>query len=233
MEYGCIFLLMCVVLILLRWIIGTKVKEIKQLADNEKLNELTDRLPENTEVAKEILKQLHHENVKIKEDSQGESSFYFVMTNTISIANIRKSYTRIQTIAHECIHSIQDKKLLWFNNIYSNLYNVYYIVLLVLSILGIVHNYLFHISVLLLLGFVFYFIRSFLEIEAMTKAKYVAKEYMQKEGSLEKEQIEEITDSYEQLNQKGIKLVCYQLFSRNFLSILLYIVFIGIRMLWY
>ena len=230
MEYGCIFLLVLVVVIVLKWVINVKVKEIKELADNKKLDELTDKLPENTEIAKGILKQLKNEDVKIKQDRQGESSFYFVMTNTISIANIRKSYTRVQTIAHECVHSVQDKRLLWFNNIYSNLYNVYYIILFVLTIFGVTHHYLLHICILLILSFVFYFIRSYLEIEAMTKAKYVAKEYMEKEGNFKQGEIEEVVDTYDKLNQKGIKLVCYQLFLRSFMYIVFYIVLAFVRM---
>ena len=38
-----------------------------------------------------------------------------------SIANINKTCTRIQTIAHECVHSIQNRKLLMFNFIFSML----------------------------------------------------------------------------------------------------------------
>ena len=38
------------------------------------------------------------------------ASLYIVATNTILISNIKDTFTRVQTIAHECLHSIQNKK---------------------------------------------------------------------------------------------------------------------------
>ena len=55
---------------------------------------------------------VNNENVKVEEDKDSEASLYIAITNKISIANIQKTYTRIQTLAHECLHSIQDRKLL-------------------------------------------------------------------------------------------------------------------------
>ena len=93
----------------------SKIKKLKELGFSKKLNEITNKLPENKVVCEEILKQLHNENnVKVVEnqDKNAKASLYIVVTNTISIANIKESCSRIQTIAHECIHSIQNKKIL-------------------------------------------------------------------------------------------------------------------------
>ena len=76
-------------------------------------NEIANKLPENKEICKAILKKLHNENVKIQEneDKDNKTSLYIAISNTIFIANIKDTFTRVQTIAHECIHSTQNKKL--------------------------------------------------------------------------------------------------------------------------
>ena len=53
---------------------------------------------------------------------------------------MKNSFTRIQTIAHECLHSIQGKNLLIFNFIFSNIYLLYFIVISVLAAFNILPN---------------------------------------------------------------------------------------------
>ena len=114
-------------LIMLKIIFNFSIKTAKQIADNKELNELTNRLPDNETICKDILNSINNSDVNIKQsnDEKSETSLYIVATNTIIIAKIRESYARVQTIAHECIHSIQDKKLLLFNFIFTNIYLVY------------------------------------------------------------------------------------------------------------
>ena len=50
--------------------------------------------------------------MKVEENGDNEASLYIAVTNKILIANISNTYTRIQTIAHECLHSIQNKKII-------------------------------------------------------------------------------------------------------------------------
>ena len=97
------------------------------------LDKLLDLVPDLIEKTTKMLdKKLNktktvQENVIVKvSDENKEASLYIVATNTILIANIKNTFTRIQTIAHECIHSIQDKHLLWFNFIFSNIYLLYF-----------------------------------------------------------------------------------------------------------
>ncbi len=99
------------------------------------------------------------------------ASLYIVATNTILISNIKDTFTRVQTIAHECLHSIQNiKRMVMFNYIYSNIYIIYFIVLLVLALFGKIKNMLLHVSILTILGFIYYIIRSYLETDAMIKS---------------------------------------------------------------
>ena len=73
-----------------------------------------------------MLKMLDNKNVKIEEAKDTGTSLYIAVTNKISIADMKNNYARIQTIAHECIHSCQDRRLLLFNFIFLlNFYKIH------------------------------------------------------------------------------------------------------------
>ena len=84
-----------------------RIKTTKE--KDEYLDKVVSKYPENTQICEEILKKVNNNTVKIEEDPNANTTLYLVMSNKIFIANLNKSYTRIQTIAHECLHSIQDK----------------------------------------------------------------------------------------------------------------------------
>ena len=131
----------------------------------------------------------------------------------------KKYFTRVQTIAHECIHSIQDKKILWFNYIFANLLNIFWLITIVLTIAGVITQYALFSAIILICIIIFYAIRSYLEIEAMTKAKYIAKEYLEEKQVKE---TDEIVDEYEKLNDVGIKYTCYKLISSKLYLLAIY-----------
>lgn len=220
-----ILILIIIAIILLRIILGVNKKKILEIAENKKLNEITEQLPNNLEICKDILKKVKNENVKI-EENENTNCFYFIATNKIILNKDKKHFTRIQTIAHECIHSLQNKKILWFNYIFTNLFNLFWIIILLLTAFGIIKNYMFFISILLILTLVFYSIRSYLEIEAMTKAKYLAKEYLEDKKIKE---VNEISNEYEKLNEVGIRYTCYYLMSSKLYLLLIYIIVSLIR----
>lgn len=228
MEYVIVIIVSIVLLSILALVYDfkiSKIKKLKELGFSKKLNEITNKLPENKVVCEEILKQLHNENnVKVVEnqDKNAKASLYIVVTNTISIANIKESCSRIQTIAHECIHSIQNKKILMFNFIYSNIYILYFTIICILTIFNKVSNHMLQIFILTLLSFIYYKVRSYLEIDAMTEAPYVAKEYMENSNLLKKEEIDEIMNCYKTINNIGIKMVNLQFFANCILKIIIY-----------
>ena len=133
-------------------------------------------------------------------------------SNKIIIANLQGNFTRIQTIAHECLHSVQDKKILIFNNVFSNIYLLYFIIISVLAIIKVLPNKMMFLAIFIILGLVYYVVRSYLEDDAMIKAKYLAKEYMEEEKIIEKSKIEEIVNEYDKINDIGIRCVNYNLF---------------------
>ena len=228
MEYLIIIGFSIVCLIILAIIYDVKIntiKKIKELGFSKELNEITNKLPENTVICEEILKQIGNFGiVKVIQDENknAKASLYIVATNTISIANVKGTCTRIQTIAHECVHSIQNKKLLMFNFIFSNIYILYFLVIGILTFFNKIQYPMIQIYILTLFSFIYYKVRSFLETDAMTKAPFIAKEYMKNSKILEESEITQIMDSYKTINNLGIKIANFELFAKCILKIIIY-----------
>ncbi len=222
MEYIVIILASIAFLAILAFVLELNIKKLKSIGENKELDELTNSFPENTDVCKSILKMLGNEDVKVTEEKESKTSLYVVLTNSITIANIRNSYTRIQTIAHECVHSVQSKKMLWFNFIYTNIYMLYFLTILVLSAFKVITAPYIFLDVLIIMGMIQYFIRSQLETEAMIKARYVAKDYLEENNICSNEDGQKIIKEYDRLNNIGIKLVNFDILARNFVKIIIY-----------
>ncbi len=230
MGYIIILVMLILMIIVGFFIFHIQIKEMKKAGHHKKLDEITSRFPENKEICKAILEKLKNTKVKIKEssDNQAQASLYIAISNTIFIANIKDTYTRIQTIAHECLHSVQSKRLLLFNFIYSNIYLFYFVLSIILTILGIFKDIKLQIIILSLLTFFYYVIRSFLETDAMTKAPYLAKEYMldyiEKNPICTKEEVEEIVEEYKRINHLGIPAYNYILMANCIVKVIIYTV---------
>ena len=210
------FILVTIVLVVLTVILGIvfrySKKKIEKIAKDDELNKIASKYPENIEICKDYLKMLKNENVVIEEDKDATNCLYIAATNKILIANMRDSYTRIQTIAHECLHSVQDKRILSFNFIFSNFYFVYFFIISILAIMGLLVHEMMFLSILLILSMIYLLIRNYLETDAMIKAKFLAKEYMLEKQISEKEEIEKIIAKFDELNTLGIQFVNYNLF---------------------
>lgn len=226
MEYVFIIIVSMISLIVLAFIyqINAKdMKKIKEIGFSKELNNITDKLPENKQICEGILKQINNNgDVKIVEDKNAKASLYIAITNTISIANIKESFTRVQTIAHECIHSTQNRRILMFNFIYSNFYLLYFVCICFLTLFNKHLNPMLQVFILTLLSFIYYKVRSYLETDAMTRAPYVAKEYIEKSNVIKKEELDIVMENYDTINKIGIKLVNFQLFAKCILKVVIY-----------
>lgn len=198
------------------------LKNVKKIGMEEELNKISEKYPSNIEICKDILKKLNNEDVIIEEDEKSATTLYIAMTNKIFIADTKNSYTRIQTMAHECLHSIQDRRILKFNFIFSNIYMIYYVVILLLTVFKVITNSLLYLNIFLLLSMTYYMVRVFLENDAMFKAKYLAKEYMQEKHISSQEEIEKLVDGFTRLNDVGIKTVNYQLFLEILIKVTIF-----------
>ena len=231
MEYIIIILIMLIILLILAIVYDYNLKKLKQFAELEekKYNKLIEKYPSNIDVCRHILKKLNNKYVKIEEDKNQKTCLYIAVTNKIIIADVKDSYTRVQTICHECLHSIQSKKILLFNFIYSNFYLLYFFSIALLGILGKVPNKNLFFSLMIFFSYIFYFIRSYLENDAMIKAEFLAKEYMEEIKISTKDETNEIVNSYSKLNNLGIKMTNYKLFVETMLKTIVICIIFSIR----
>ena len=218
-----IIIIICsIVAIILGLLILKNAKLLKEMAENNELNNIVNIFPDNVEICKSILKKLGNESVEIQQDDESKTSLYIAISNKIVIANISDSFARVQTIAHECLHSIQDRKLLLFNFVYSNVYIIYFLAICILTIFGIIKNSMLHIQILTIAGLIYYAVRSYLETDAMTRARYVAKEYISENNLCNKEELDKLINQYDELNKIGIPLYNYGLLFNVMIKILIY-----------
>ena len=222
MESIVVIALILFMIILFKIVFKIDLKKVEPLKENKELQKLTDKFPENVQIAKEILKMLGNETVKIKEAKNTQTSLYIAATDTISIADMKENYARIQTIAHECMHSVQDRRLLLFNFIFSNINILYLLTIIVLTIIGVIQNTALQIIILTMLAIIKFAVRGFLEIDALTKSKYTAKEYMESKNILTKEEITKIIEKKDEINKLGIPFTVVHILTSSLLGILIY-----------
>ena len=222
MEIICYAILLLLAIILFKFIFKINIKKIKEKQENKELENITDKFPNNIEIAKEMLKMLDNKNVKIEEAKDTGTSLYIAVTNKISIADMKNNYARIQTIAHECIHSCQDRRLLLFNFIFSNINIIYFAVITILTILKLVNHQILQIAILMLFTIIEFSVRSFLETDAMTKAKYLSKDYMEKMKLCTQEEKNKLLKEYESINKIGIPFVIDNLLTTALARVLIY-----------
>lgn len=228
MENIIYILAILITLLILKIIFNAKAKDIKKFETDEELEKIVEKLPDNEQLAKIYLQKLNNNTVKIDKwnDEKIKTSVYNAMTNTITIGKIDKMYTRIQTVAHECLHSVQPKRILKFNFWFSNINILYFIVLLILTLFRIIEETNIQIFILLMLGIIQYSIKSYLEQDAMTKAKYLVNEYFDTNNDIENTEKEKLLKKYEELNEKAIPFVSYSLIFSELLKILLYLIIV-------
>ena len=219
-----IMIIILVILIALKFILQMDITTLKRIAKNKELDKLTNAFPSNIEICKKICAMIGNTTVKIEEDKNSSTSLYIAVTNKISIANLKDSFTRIQTVAHECIHSMQDKSILWANFVFSNIYLIYFAVAIIMTICGVFKDAMLQVAILTLMGFVYYFIRNYLETDAMIKARYLAREYMKHEKILKPNEMQEILENYDIINKIGVKAMNYKLITSALIKVLIYAV---------
>lgn len=189
---------------------------------DESLNKLAKKYPDNLQICKSILKKIGNETVSIEENKNSDTTMYIALTNKITIGDTKNSFTRIQTMAHECIHSIQPRRMLMFNFLYSNFYILYFIIVIIMLVIKRLNNELLFLNVFLILSLIYYAIRIYLENEAMFKAKYLAKEYIQEQNISTNQEIEQIVNGFENLNKLGIKAVNYSFLLQILLKVIIF-----------
>lgn len=77
------------------------------------------------------------------------------------------------------------------------------------------------LSVFIVFSLIYYAVRTYLEMDAMIKARFLAKEYMEEIEISEQEEIDKIIKQYDKLNNLGIKFTNYKFLSNIFWKIII------------
>lgn len=211
-----------VCMVLLKVVFKINIKKAEPLKEDKELEALTDKFPENIDIAKEMLEMLDNKNVKIEEGKSTETSLYIAITNKILIADMKNNYARIQTIAHECLHSIQDRSLLLFNFIFSNIIIVYWLVISILTATHVITNIAPFAFALVLMAMVKLAVRGFLETDAMTKARYLAEKYIDSKKILNQNEKEKLLAKYDKINALGVPYTIVYIMLGSLIGILVF-----------
>lgn len=198
-----------------------KIKNI-DLLDSEELQNISKKFPEDKKICEDILKSIGNSNLKIKIEKEYNSCLYTIFNNSITIGKFKENYMKPQTIAHECIHANQSKKLLWFNFIFTNIYLIYFVITLILTFFNKLQSTNIFLIVFIFLSMLQYVVRFSLENEAMIKAKYVSEKYLK--GILKDKETEKLLEEYERVNKIGIPFMNFYLISMNLVKIIIYAV---------
>ena len=81
---------------------------------------------------------------------------------------------------------------------------------------------MFFTCILLILSFIYYVIRIFLENDAMIKAEELAKEYMIEQEISSKEEIEKVVKGFKKINNGCIKGTNAQIFVNIMIKVILF-----------
>ena len=217
-----IIIVASIAIIIVNSMMKMNVKKLEQIALNTELNEIVKKYPNNVEICEYMLRKLENRTTKIEEDINSNSTLYMAVQDKILIGNTHESFSRIQTMAHECLHSIQDKKMLLFNFIYSNLYLMYFFIICILTIIKKLPNETIYSDILLILSFVYYVIRIYLENDAMIKAEYLAKEYMEEQEIDSKDEIKKVLQGFKEINKGIIKGTNCGLFVKIMIKVVIF-----------
>ena len=209
-------------IIIISILMNTSVKKLEKIALDEQLNQISDKYPSDTEICKTILKKLRNEKVKIEENKASESTMYIALQDKISIGNTHKSFTRIQTMAHECLHSIQERKLLICNFIFSNIYLFYFVIMVILLVFKIIQNKMLFLNIFLIISFIYYVVKIYLENDAMIKAEYLAKEYIEEQKITTKEENAKLITGFKELNKGCIKATNCNIFINIMIKVVIF-----------
>ena len=217
-----VLLISIFVIIVISILMNTSTKKLKEIAEDKELNQIAEKYPTNKEICRTILKKIKNEKVKIEENEISESTMYIAVQDKISIGNTHKSFTRIQTMAHECLHSIQDRKLLIANFVCSNIYLLYFVIMVILLIFRIIQNEMLFLNIFLIMSFVYYVVKIYLENDAMIKAEYLAKEYLEEQKIKKKEKNEKLVAGFKKLNTDCIKSTNCNIFISIMIKVVIF-----------
>ena len=143
------------------------------------LSNISNKFDNNNIVCKQILNLLKNETTNIKLDNDIKNSYYVFLNDTIYLCDkeiSKNGYQRICVIAHECIHSIQNKILQAINFTISNIELIAFVISLICILFRFNINIVFYMY--LILNIFSAIPRLILEIDATVRSINLSRKYM-------------------------------------------------------
>ena len=94
----------------------------------------------------------------------------------------------------------------------------------ILGIFKLLPYKIMFLTILILFGLIYYAVRVYLENDAMIKARFLAKDYMQEKNISSQNEIDKIVKKYDELNDIGIRSTNFQLLSGVLIKIIVALV---------
>lgn len=115
---------------ILFWICYKKTNGNEVIYD-ETISPIVEKLGDNQVITTSVLQQLdsYTTSVEKNKEENEKTSFYNVNSDKIVIKNTKdlKDCSRLIQICHECVHSIQDKRILKLHFVFSNINILYFL----------------------------------------------------------------------------------------------------------
>ena len=80
------------------------------------------------------------------------------------------------------------------------------------------------LAIFLILSMIYYTVRVFLENDAMIKARYLAKEYIEEKKISSSEEISKLVAGFDKINNVGIKCINYHFFMQIMVKLFILVV---------
>lgn len=159
----------------------------------QEANNIVEKLPENSVIAKDILNIVSNNKTKVVFDKNIKNSYYIYFKDTIYISSKEKNnnFHRCLLIAHECRHSIQSKLVQKINFILSNLELVFFILTFIILMCFKVYYIKYVYLVVCILSMI---PRIYLELDAIFSSLKISNSYVS--TKLDKKETEKLNDIY-------------------------------------
>lgn len=201
----------------------TKINKKEITFDND-LSPKAEKLPDNLEMTREMLKITGntHTKVEYNQDEKSEVSFYNHSKDIIIIKNSKEKgdYSRIINTAHECVHATQKPILLKANKWLSNIQILYFLFIAIYMFynknetLALV---LISIEILILLAT--FFAKVVIESDASYRAINLANKYL--EGKFDNEGIKIFNKKIEENIVKSVPMYYFTLLMQGGIMLIL------------
>jgi len=166
-------------------IISVYMKKINynEIKYDEELSPIIEKLDDNIEIKKQILKKLNNNHTKVEsnKDEKSTLSFYNHQKDVIVMQMCEKSeFSRIINIAHECIHTTQKKSYLIMNKLFSDIQILYFVFLAIFFFYTNNEQLKFNLLIIqIFVLFITLFAKIVIESDACYRSVALAEEYLE------------------------------------------------------